>query len=456
VRQSIHSINPATGEVLASYEELSDGGLDARLALAETHARSWRAATYEQRGAKLRAVAGLLRRDTEALANLMAREMGKPIREARAEVDKCAWVSEFYAENAGLMLSPETVPTDAQRSFVCFEPLGAVLGVMPWNFPFWQAFRFAAPTLMAGNVVLLKHAENTTGCALAIERIFGDAGLPGGVFNTLVVRRDRVEAIIRDRRVAAVSLTGSVGAGRAVAAAAGAALKPCVLELGGSDPCIVLADAEFDRAVAGSVTGRMVNGGQSCIADKRFIVEAPIYERFLQAMSGRMEALVVGDPLEESTQVGPLARRDLVDALATQVRGSVAGGARCLLGGGPRRGRGAFYQPTVLADVVPGMPAFDEETFGPVAAVSRAVDGDAAVELANRSLFGLGASLWTTASRGEGLAARLEAGHVAVNGIVKSDPRLPFGGIKESGFGRELGRYGLLSFVNVKAVWIGR
>jgi succinate-semialdehyde dehydrogenase/glutarate-semialdehyde dehydrogenase len=455
-RGPIKTSNPATGEVLASYPELTDAELEAKVAAATRVFPAWRDLGFARRAELMVAAARVLRADAAPLGRLISLEMGKPIKEARAEVEKCAWVCEWYAEQAERLLAPEPASTDAKKSYVRFDPLGPVLAVMPWNFPFWQVFRFAAPGLMAGNVGLLKHAETSTGAGLAIEEVFRKAGFPEAVFTALPLRRDRIDGLIRDRRIVGVSLTGSVEAGRAVGRAAGEALKPCVLELGGSDPFVVLRDADLDRSLAGAIAGRMINSGQSCIASKRFIVEAPLYDAFVEGFTERIGALVVGDPLSELTQIGPLARADFVAPLHAQVLGSVKAGARLTTGGnriGPQAG--AFYAPTLLADVTPGMPAFDEETFGPVAAVTRARDADEAIALANQTVFGLGASVWTDAARGDELARRIAAGHVAVNGTVRSDPRLPFGGIKDSGLGRELGRYGILAFVNIKAVWIG-
>jgi succinate-semialdehyde dehydrogenase/glutarate-semialdehyde dehydrogenase len=385
----------------------------------------------------------------------MTEEMGKTIVSAEAEVVKCAWVCDHYAENGAAWLAPERIKTDASDSFVRFDPLGPVLAVMPWNFPFWQVFRFAAPALMAGNVALLKHASNVPGCALAIEQIFLEAGAPEGVFTTLLTGNKAVEQVLESPIVQAVTLTGSDPAGRAVAAKAGSLLKKTVLELGGSDPFIVLADADPEEAAKEAAKARCINNGQSCIAAKRFIVQEPLADRFEQAMTREMAALKVGDPMDRATDVGPLAREDLLHDLDRQVKETVAKGARLLTGGERLPGRGYYYAPTVLARVEPGMVAFDEETFGPVAAITRAKSVEHAVELANRSKFGLGASLWTKdLDRARELARQIEAGAVFANGMVKSDPRLPFGGIKTSGYGRELSHYGLREFVNVKSVWI--
>ena len=452
----MRSINPTTGDTLREYPEPGPAEVERRLALAAKAFEAWRETAVAARAERMRAVARALRSGSDRFARLMTLEMGKPIGAAEAEIDKCALTCDYFAAHAEGFLAPEPVASDAVRSVIRYEPLGAVLAVMPWNFPFWQVFRAAVPALMAGNVVVLKHASNVPGCALAIEEVFTGAGLPGGTFTTLLVASDRVAALVDHESIRAVSLTGSEPAGRALAARAGAALKKTVLELGGSDPFIVLADADPEAVAAQAVTARVQNNGQSCIAAKRFIVEAPIAERFTRAFAERMAALVVGDPLDRAIAVGPLARDDLRDTLDRQVRESLAVGARLLAGGGRRPGPGFFYAPTVLADAGPGCPVFDEETFGPVAAVTRAADAGEAVTLANRSRFGLGASVWTgDPTRGEALAATLEAGLVFVNGIVKSDPRLPFGGIKASGYGRELSLAGIREFVNLKTVWVG-
>src|SRR6266550_1991847 len=381
--------------------------------------------------------------------------MGKPVRDGVAEVEKCASACEFFADNAARFLARETVATEARTSFVDFNPLGVVLAVMPWNFPFWQVFRFAAPALMAGNAAVLKHASNVPGCALAIESVFRDAGFPRGLFATVLVGSSAVAGLIADRRVVATTLTGSDHAGSKVAEQAGRELKKTVLELGGSDPFIVLADADLAAAARTAAEARLINSGQSCIAAKRFIVVEPVADQFLDRFLDELRSRRMGDPLVRGTQVGPQARLDLRDSLHEQVAESVKRGAKLLLGGEVPAGKGAFYPPTLLAAVDKGMPAFDEETFGPVAAVIRAKDAADAVRLANDSAFGLGASLWTQdRARAERMAAQIEAGSVFVNGVVKSDPRLPFGGIKRSGYGRELSEYGIREFVNIKSVWI--
>src|SRR5881296_332952 len=381
--------------------------------------------------------------------------MGKPIVEARAEIEKCAFGAEHFAQNAARYLADEEIRANTRRSVVAFEPLGVILAVMPWNFPFWQVIRFAAPALMAGNAAVLKHASNVPRCALEIEGVFRAAGLPEGLFGTVLVGPAAVPSLIADARIRAVTLTGSEGAGSQVAERAGRELKKTVLELGGSDPFVVLEDADLPRAARTAAAARLVNSGQSCIAAKRFIVVEEAAERFLELFVGEMRARKMGDPLSRDTQVGPQARADLRDALHRQVEESVRRGARLLLGGEIPPGKGAFYPPTLLSEVSEGMAAFDEETFGPVAAVIRAKDDADAVRLANKSQFGLGASVWTQdRTRAEHLAAQIESGSVFVNGIVKSDPRVPFGGIKRSGYGRELSEYGIREFVNIKTVWI--
>jgi len=453
---ALRSVNPASGELIREYEEATPDELAAALGAAARAFESWRRTKFAERAAALRRAGALLRERREELARLMALEMGKPLAQGRSEADKCAGCCGYYADNAERFLLPEPAPTDATRSYVAFEPLGPVLAVMPWNFPLWQVFRFAAPALMAGNVCLLKHASNVCGCALAIEQILHEAGVPRDAFRTLLVGASRVDAIVAAPEVAAVTLTGSAPAGRAVAARAGACLKKTVLELGGSDAYLVLADADLPAAAETCAASRLINGGQSCIAAKRFVVVEPALQEFEQRLVERMRARRTGDPLAEGTDVGPQARRDLRDELQRQVDASVARGARVLLGCAPLPGPGAFYPPSVLADVRPGMPAFDEELFGPVAAVVPAKNEKDAIRLANHSVFGLGAAVFTRdRQRGERIARHeLAAGACFVNAFVRSDPRLPFGGVKESGYGRELGAFGIREFVNVKTVWV--
>jgi len=453
---AIESVNPATGERLRRFDAMSEAEVADAVAACATAQRAWAATPFEERAVPLRAAAGLLRAEREALAREMALEMGKPLAQGIAEAEKCALACEYYAERAAGFLAPEPVATDARKSFVCFEPLGLVLAVMPWNFPFWQVFRFAAPALMAGNGALLKHASNVTGCALAIEDLLRRAGLPEGVFRTLVIGSDAVAPVIGNPAVSAVTLTGSTPAGRAVASRAGEALKKTVLELGGSDAYLILADADLESAVETCVASRLVNGGQSCIAAKRFVIVDAHRAACERLFVERARARRVGDPLAPGVDVGPLARRDLRDEVHEQVRRSVAKGARLLAGGELPPGPGAFYPPTVLSDVAPGMPAYDEEVFGPVAALIFVPDEEEAIRVANDSPFGLGAAVFTRdLARGEEIAARrLQAGSCFVNAFVRSDPRLPFGGIKESGYGRELGPFGLREFVNVKTVYV--
>ncbi|TMA81522.1 MAG: NAD-dependent succinate-semialdehyde dehydrogenase [Deltaproteobacteria bacterium] len=450
------SVDPSTGRTIATYETLRADEIDARLGRAVEAYGRWRSVPVAARADVLTGVADLLDARRDVYARLITDEMGKLLVDARAEVAKCATGCRYYAEHAARMLAPEPVATEATRSYVTFDPLGPVLAVMPWNFPFWQVFRFAAPTIVAGNVALLKHAANVSGAALAIESVWRDAGAPDGVFQTLLVPSGDVAALIADDRVRAVTLTGSEHAGTSVAENAGRVCKKCVLELGGSDPFIVLADADPVRAAHAAVKARVVNSGQSCIAAKRFIAVGAVADPFTRAFADAMRALRVGDPRDAATDVGPLARGDLRDELVRQIDGSLAAGARRLIAPATVPSAGFFFPPTVLADVHPGMPAFDEEVFGPVAAVVTA-DSDAdAIALANRSRYGLGGSIWTRdAAHAEALAHELDCGMVFVNDLVRSDPRLPFGGVKRSGYGRELSHYGIHEFVNVRTVVIG-
>lgn len=452
---SFQSINPATGAVLETFEETPPEALDRILAGADAASRDWRRQAVWARAERLRGAARILRERKEAYARTMALEMGKPLAQGVGEAEKCAWVCDYYAEHAEELLAEQPRETDGSSSYVRLDALGPVFAIMPWNFPFWQVFRFAAPALAAGNAGILKHAPNVSRCALDIEAVFRDAGFPDGLFRTVLLSNDAAGRVIADPRVRAVTLTGSDRAGSQVAEQAGRHLKKTVLELGGSDPFIVLEDADIARAAETAAQARVINSGQSCIAAKRFIVVDGVADRFLERLTAAMAARKVGDPLDPATAIGPQARLDLRANLHRQVEESVRRGARLLLGGELPSGPGAFYPATVLAAVTRRMPAFDEETFGPVAAVIRAKDEPEAIELANASAYGLGASVWTAdAKRGERIARELEAGSVFVNGLVKSDPRLPFGGLKRSGYGRELSEYGLREFVNVKTVWV--
>lgn len=452
---AIESINPSTGERLRSYEEHTPSEVDNALQLAAQAFATWRRTSVNFRAATMRLAGELLRKEQEVSAVLMANEMGKPLAQGRSEVEKCASVCDYYADHAERFLAPEPITTDATASYVTFEPLGIILAIMPWNFPFWQVFRAAVPALMAGNAVVLKHASNVPGCALAIEELFRQAGLLEGLFRTVLVSPGRVGELIAHPRVSAVTLTGSTAAGQAVAAKAGAMLKKTVLELGGSDPYLVLEDADLDSAVDTCVASRLINSGQSCIAAKRFIVVDAVRTRFEERFVEQMRAQKMGDPLQDGVTVGPLARHDLRKTLHAQVQQSLAAGARLLLGGAMPDGKGAYYPPTVLTDVRKGMPVFDEETFGPVAAIIGVEDEAEAIQVANDSPLGLGAAVFTgDPTRGERIATELEAGCCFVNAFVRSDPRLPFGGIKQSGYGRELSSFGIREFVNVKTVYV--
>ncbi len=452
---AIQSINPATGEVLETFEEWSDEKINSTLKAVDQAFMEWQNTTFDQRSLLMNKAAGVLRDHAEECARIMALEMGKPVTQGKGEIEKCAWICEFYAETAGEFLKNEFITSNATRSFVRFPPLGTVLAVMPWNFPFWQVFRFAAPALMAGNTGVLKHSSNVPRCALAIEEIFPKAGFPDHAFRTLLIGSSRVDRVIENPVIKAVTLTGSEPAGRKVAEKSGKMLKKTVLELGGSDPFIVLSDAALTDSAAVACQARTINSGQSCIAAKRFILEDRIAGDFLALFQKNMEGLVVGDPLDEKTEIGPQAREDLMKELHSQVRKSVEMGARLITGGEPLDRPGYYYPPTILAGVKPGMPAFDDELFGPVAAVIQVQDEQEAIQMANDSSYGLGASLWSRdTKRAEELARRIEAGAVFINGMVASDPRLPFGGIKASGYGRELSHYGIKEFVNIQTVWI--
>lgn len=450
----MQSINPTTETVVECVAMDSAEALDEKIQRSADAFNRWRSTSFAERAALLTRLGQVLGDRNEVLARMMTLEMGKPISEARGEVAKCISACDYFAEGAERFLAPEHIESDAGSSYVAHAPIGPVLAIMPWNFPVWQAVRFAAPTLMAGNTGLLKHAPSVPGCARLLTECFSEADFPPGVFENLLVSHETIPSIVADDRVAAVTLTGSVRAGRAVGALAGGAIKRSVLELGGSDPFIVLADGDIEAAVTGAVFSRFLNAGQSCIAAKRLIIEAPVYDAFATALVRRVRALRLGDPMNAETDVGPMAREDLRTELASQVRRSVEAGANLLVGGSVPDGLGWFYPPTVLAGVVPGMPAFDEELFGPVAVLVRAESAEHAIQLAGQTKFGLGASIWTTTERGVSFVPRLNAGCVAVNGVVKSDVRLPFGGTKESGYGRELSRAGILEFVNAKTVWV--
>ncbi len=451
---AITAINPATGQEVRAYPETSAREVENIVRESDAFFKSWRRQSFIERAELLRKAASVLNERKDEYAKLMAVEMGKPVADGRAEAQKCAWACEFFAEHASRFLEPENVETEASRSFVTFQPLGAVLAIMPWNYPFWQVFRFAAPALMAGNTVLLKHASNVPGCSMAIEEIFRKAGFPKEAFRSLLISSDQVEKVIEHPLVRGVTLTGSRSAGRTVAKKAGGALKKTVLELGGSDPYIVLEDADLPEAVKACVAGRLLNSGQSCIAAKRFIVAEPVRKEFEEMLVEEMKRKVVGDPLLEDVQIGPQAKGKLREELHKQATDSIQKGAKLLLGGRMPEGSGFFYPLTVLTDAAPGMPVFDEETFGPVAAVVPARDEADAIALANNSVYGLGGAIFSrNIDRAVEIATNeIEAGICFVNDFVKSDPRLPFGGIKDSGYGRELSPYGIKEFVNVKTI----
>ena len=453
---AIATINPTTGETVKTFDELTAAEIEAKLALGARTFQTHRKTPFANRARWMTRAAEILESEKNELGRLMTIEMGKPVKAAISEAEKCAWVCRYYADNAQGHLADQVVGTNARRSFISFQPLGPVLAVMPWNFPFWQVFRFAAPALMAGNVGLLKHASNVPQCALAIEDIFRRAGFPEGAFQTLLIGSDKVERILQDECVVAATLTGSEPAGASVASIAGKQIKKTVLELGGSDPFIVMPSANLKEAIATAVKARTINNGQSCIAAKRFIIAADIYEEFERGFVEQMKSLVVGDPLEEKTDIGPLATPQIVNDLEKQVEQAVASGARVLTGGKRIHGPGNFYEPTVLVDLDPSTPVSCEETFGPVAVLFRVNNIDEAIRLANATPFGLGSSAWTNdANEQQQFIDELAAGSVFINGMVASDPRLPFGGVKHSGYGRELAEFGIREFVNIKTVWIG-
>ncbi len=447
-------VNPATGKEVATYPGHTDSEAEAIVNEVGIAQKKWQALTFAERSKHFRAIAAQLRKEAAELAKMMATEMGKPVTQGLAEVEKCAGNCDFYAEHSETFLADEQLQMEQAR--VRYQPLGTVLAVMPWNFPLWQVLRCVGPIMMAGNAMVLKHASNVMGCAILIEEVLDRAGLPKSVFRTLKISARQVANVIRHPVISAVTLTGSEPAGRAVTAAAGAELKPCVLELGGSDPYIVLDDANIDEAAKVGAWARNQNAGQSCIAAKRFIIVDAVYDKFLDKFAEHVKALKVGDPMQKETQVGPMARADLRDELHDQVIRSVQSGAKIVLGGAISSQPGAYYPPTILTDVKPGVAAFDEETFGPVAAVIRAKDEAEAIAMANHSRFGLGSSLWTTdLERANRVASQIESGMVFVNSMTRSDSRLPFGGIKASGFGRELWVQGIRSFANVKTVCLG-
>jgi len=453
---SLVALNPADGSVIRSYDETTPEEVDSALRSAHQAHLAWKRTPFSDRAELLRNAGLILRSRAREFGELMTLEMGKPVAGGVAEAEKCAWVCEYYAHHGAAFLADQEVETDAGRSFVTFRPIGVVLAVMPWNFPFWQVFRFAAPNLMAGNAGILKHASNVPGCALAIEEVFREAGFPEGLFSTLLIPGSRVEGVIEHPLVRAVTLTGSTPAGKAVATKAGEVLKKTVLELGGSDPYVILEDADLDLAASICTTARLINSGQSCIAAKRFIVVEAVRKAFEERFISVMAAAKMGDPMEADTVIGPQARADLRDELHDQVVRSIEAGARCVLGGKIPPGPGAFYPATVLTDVGPGMPAYQEELFGPVASVIPVRDEAEAIRVANDTVFGLGAAVFTRdVEKGTRIAAHeLEAGACFVNAFVRSDPRLPFGGVKESGYGRELSPFGILEFVNIKTVWV--
>ena len=454
-RMPIASSNPATGENLKEFSAVDDAEIEKRLSCAENAFRKYRRTTFTQRSELLHAVGELLFQEKKRYAEIITLEMGKLFRDSIAEIEKCARGCRFYAENGERFLEDEVAQTDAAESYVQYQPLGPVLAIMPWNFPFWQVFRFAAPALIAGNVGLLKHASNVPQCALAIEEIFCRAGFDDGVFQTLLIEPNQVEKVIVDRRVKAVTLTGSEKAGSAVASTAAREIKKSVLELGGSDAFIVMPSADFESALRTAVKARTINTGQSCIAAKRFMIADQIYDEFLNQFVDRMRGLKIGNPMDPETEIGPLATEQILQGVHDQVQKSIAAGAKLLTGGNRIHGPGFFYEPTVLVNVPKDSPAYREEVFGPVAAIFRVRNADEAIELANDTTFGLGSSAWTNDPEEQKLfTSELDSGMVFINTMVASDPRLPFGGVKRSGFGRELGAAGIREFTNAKTIWI--
>ncbi len=449
------TVNPYNNNTIKEFDWLSDKELQSKLHQATETFDEYKRSAFPLRTELMKNVARLLEDNTEQYAKTITEEMGKPIEQSIAEVEKCIWVSNYYADNVKLFMRDEKIKTDATKSFICYEPLGVILGVMPWNFPFWQVFRFGVPAIMAGNVCLLKHAPRVPQCAIALENIFREAGFNEGVFQSLFIKESQVPTVLEHQAVQGVTVTGSVKAGAAVAAEAGKNIKKSVLELGGSDPFIVLGNANVKEAAQQGAQSRMLNTGQSCIAAKRFIVEESVQEDFVKLLKENIGNMKMGDPTKKSTNIGPMAREELAQKLKRQVDESVKQGAEVLMGGDRPQRKGAFYKPTILTNVKPGMPAYDEELFGPVATILVAEDENEAIALANDTDYGLGASLWTTdKEKGRRLARRLEAGNVFVNSLVKSDPRLPFGGVKKSGYGRELAYLGIKEFTNHKTVWI--
>ncbi len=448
------SINPANNKKINSYQEISKDSINQIIDSSFNTFLEWRSKSFSYRAKKMRHLAELLKQKKELLGLLMTKEMGKPIKQSIAEAEKCAWVCEYYADNAEKFLSQKEIPTGSTKSFISFQPIGIVLAIMPWNFPFWQVFRFASPALMAGNVGILKHASNVQGCAIEIEKLFLEAGFPKFAFSNLVIGSKKVSNVIKNSKISAVTLTGSTPAGKSVASLAGSLLKKTVLELGGNDPYVILEDADLDNAVKSCIAGRMLNAGQSCIAAKRFIVVQSSLKEFIDKVHNEIKKMKMGDPINPDINIGPMVNNIARDELHQQVLISIEKGAKLLFGGKIPQLDGAFYPPTLLVDVEPGMPAFDDELFGPVAVVISAKDQSHAIELANKTNFGLGAAIFTRdLDKGENIATKeLEAGSCFVNDFVKSDPRLPFGGIKESGYGRELSEFGIQEFVNIKSV----